>query len=78
MQVPPPIQILTMRTILAALRRTAAKVIEFSAKKLSQDFMLFFRLSGNLATGILPSWAEITCNAENMRQFVRSVWQKQC
>lgn len=76
MQVPPLILILTTRMILAAPRRTAAKVIEFAANNVSQDFTLPFRFGGNLATGLLPSWSGMSRNAENMKQFVRSVWQK--
>lgn len=76
MQVPPLILILTMRMILAAPRRTVAKVIEFAASNLSQDFTLSFRFSGNLATGLLPFWTGMSYNAENMKPFVRSVWQK--
>lgn len=52
MPVPPLTPTLTMRMILAALRRTAAKVIEFAA---TQDFTLFFTFNGNLATVLFPS-----------------------
>lgn len=72
MPVPPLTPTPTTRMTSAALRRTAAKVIEIAA---AQDFTLLCTFHGSLAAVLLPSQT-VPWNTENTEQLVRSVWQK--